>query len=175
MRPHTLPQRCGPYSAPRPQSVPGSRDESRPPCSGQQGSGPPARWRRQSPDKPALDCAGLRSASASWPLTSIRRTVPVREDRHLPHHCLCVAHSFGPFRPRPRRPSSRPSRRSLPLLQGARGLPSAALQSPPPPHTRPPPRPRSTSFRALWHCQTLSRHPHNPRTTARRLRDWTAP
>ena len=41
------------------------------------------------------------------------------------------AHSFGPFRPRPRRPSAFPQRRSLPLLQGALRLPSAALQSPP--------------------------------------------
>ena len=132
-------------------------------------------WRRQSPDKPALDCAGLRSASASWRRTSIRRVVPVRDHRCIPHQRLCVAHSFGPSRPRPRRPSSHPSRRSLPLLQGACSLPSAALQSPPPPHTRPPPRPRSTSFRVLWHCQTLSRHPRGPRTQSRRLRDWTAP
>ena len=139
-------------------------------------SRPLAQTLSDSADAPsAKDCAGLRPASASWRRTPIRRSVPVREDRHLPHHRLCVAHSFGPSRPRPRRPSSRPSRRSLPLLQGACSLPSAALQSPPPPHTRPPPRPRSTSFRALWHCQTLSRHPHNPRTTARRLRDWTAP
>jgi len=38
----------------------------------------------------------------------------------------------GPSRPRPRRPSVCPSRRSLPLLQGALRLPSATLQSPPP-------------------------------------------
>ena len=150
------------------------RGKPRQKCSGRPGHGRPGRWRRQSPDKPALDCA-VPPASASLPPASIRRSVPVREDRCTPLDRQCVAHSFGPSRPRPRRPSSRPSRRSLPLLQGAQGLPSAALQSPPPPHTRPPPRPRSTSFRALWHCQTLSRHPHNPRTTARRLRDWTAP
>ena len=159
-----VPHRCGPSSAKTPQSLPGVQDTALLRC-----------WRRQSPDKPALDCAGLRSASASWRRTSIRRVVPVRDHRCTPHQRLCVAHSFGPSRPRPRRPSSHPSRRSLPLLQGACSLPSAALQSPPPPHTRPPPRPRSTSFRALWHCQTLSRHPHNPRATARRLRDWTAP
>ena len=139
-------------------------------------SRPLAQTLSDSADAPsAKDCAGLRPASASWRRTPIRRSVPVREDRHLPHQRLCVAHSFGPSRPRPRRPSSHPSRRSLPLLQGARGLPSAALQSPPPPHTRPPPRPRSTSFRALWHCQTLSRHPQGPHTQSRRLRDWTAP
>ena len=44
------------------------------------------------------------------------------------------AHSFGPSRPRPVRPSVHPQRRSLPLFQGAQGLPSTALQSPPPPH-----------------------------------------
>ena len=139
-------------------------------------SRPLAQTLSDSADAPsAKDCAGLRPASASWRRTSIRRVVPVRDYRCTPHQRLCVAHSFGPSRPRPRRPSSHPLRRSLPLLQGACSLPSAALQSPPPLHTRPPPRPRSTSFRALWHCQTLSRHPHNPHTTARRLRDWTAP
>ena len=49
--------------------------------------------------------------------------------------------SNGPFRPRPRRPSAHPQRRSLPLLQGAKSLPSAALQSPPPHTSRPPPGP----------------------------------
>ena len=130
--------------------------------------------RRPESALPATDCA-VAPASSLWRSSPIRGPVPVRENRCTPLDSKCVAHSFGPSRPRPRRPSSRPSRRSLPLLQGACSLPSAALQSPPPRHTRPPPRPRSTSFRALWHCQTLSRHPHNPRTTARRLRDWTAP
>ena len=46
---------------------------------------------------------------------------------------LFLRSGSGPFRPRPRRPSVCPSRRSLPLLQGALRLPSAALQSPPPP------------------------------------------
>ena len=130
--------------------------------------------RRPESALPATDCA-VTHASASLPPASIRRSVPVRVHPGTPLDRQCVAHSLGPSRPRPRRPSSHTSRRSLPLLQGACSLPSAALQSPPPPHTRPPPRPRSTSFRALWHCQTLSRHTHNPRTTAWRLRDWTAP
>ena len=47
----------------------------------------------------------------------------------------------GPSRPRPRRPSAHTHRRSLPLLQGACSLPSAALQSPPPHTSRPPPGP----------------------------------
>lgn len=41
--------------------------------------------------------------------------------------------SSGPFRPRPRRESAHPQRRSLPLFQGALRLPSTALQSPPTP------------------------------------------
>ena len=39
--------------------------------------------------------------------------------RRCPAWALVRAHSFGPFRPRPRRPSAFPQRRSLPLLQGA--------------------------------------------------------
>ena len=105
---------------------------------------------------PATDCA-VTPASVLLPGTPIRRSVPVRVHPGTPLDRQSVAHSLGPSRPRPRRPSFHPSRRSLPLLQGVCSLPSAALQSPPPPHTRPPPRPRSTSFRALWHCQTLSR------------------
>ena len=130
--------------------------------------------RRPESALPATDCA-VSPASASLPGTPIRRSVPVRVHPGTPLDRQCVAHSLGPSRPRPRRPSSHPSRRSLPLLQGACSLPSAALQSPPPQHSRPPPRPRSTSFRALWHCQTLSRRPQIPRTQPRRLRDWTAP
>ena len=165
-----VPHRCGPSSAKTPQSLPGVQDtavriRSRPLAQTVSGFRYAA---------PATDCAVL-PASASWRPAPIRRSVPVRVHPDTPLDRQYRAHSFGPSRPRPRRPSSHPSRRSLPLLQGARGLPSAALQSPPPPHTRPPLRPRSTSFRALWHCQTLSRHPHNPRTTPRRLRDRTAP
>lgn len=79
----------------------------------------------------------------------------------------------GPSRPRPRRPSVCPSRRSLPLLQGACSLPSAALQSPPP-------HPFQTasgatlhslrSFRALWHWQTHRRRAKPPPQSSR-LRD----
>lgn len=72
------------------------------------------------------------SASASLPSTSIRRPVPVRVDRHLPLDRFPALTPLG--RPRPVRPSVHPQRRSLPLFQGAQGLPSTALQSPPPPH-----------------------------------------
>ena len=176
-----VPHRCGPSSAKTPQSLPGSQDtavriRSRPLAQTVSVITALFSGIRLRPELalPATDCA-VPPASTSWRPTPIRRAVPVRVHPDTPLDRQCVAHSFGPSRPRPRRPSSHPSRRSLPLLQGARGLPSAALQSPPPPHTRPPPRPRSTSFRVLWHCQTLSRHPHNPRTTAQQLRDWTAP
>ena len=101
--------------------------------------------RRPESALPATDCA-VPHASTSLPPASIRRSVPVREDRCTPHQSRCCAHSFGPSRPRPRRPSSHPSRQSLPLLQGACSLPSAALQSPPLSASRPPPRPRSTRF-----------------------------
>ena len=139
-------------------------------------SRPLAQTLSDSADAPsAKDCAGLRPASASWRRTPIRRSVPVREDRHLPHQRLCVAHSFGPSRPRPRRPSSHPRCRSLSGSGSLRSPSPCAAKARQPPHTRPLPRPRSTSFRALWHCQTLSRHPQNPRTQSRRLRDWTAP
>lgn len=76
----------------------------------------------------------------------------------------------GPSRPRPRRPSVCPSRRSLPLLQGALRLPSATLQSPPPPtSSRPPPGPRSTRFARSAPYGTgrltdaAQSHLHNPR------------
>ena len=52
----------------------------------------------------------------------------------IPRINACAALTpFGPSRPRQRRPSASPQRRSLPLLQGASSLPSAALQSPPSP------------------------------------------
>lgn len=92
------------------------RDESRQKCSGQPGYGRPGRWRRHCriplplhPPKTAPE--GLCQAS---PSTS----------------CCYSTVGDGPSRPRPRRPSDFPHRRSLPLLQS------------PPHHTsRPPPGP----------------------------------
>ena len=63
-----------------------------------------------------------------------------------------------PSRLRAGMPSVLPHRRSLPLLQGALRLPSAALQSPPSPH-----------------CQTRSRLAQTPPHRSCRLRDWTVP
>lgn len=136
------------------------RGEPRQKCSGQPGGSRSGCWRRQCRNKSATDCAG-----ASMP--GSRRC---RERR-------TAIRASEPSRLSPVRPSVHPSRpvSSAPLLRPD-GLRSIPLQSPAPPHdARPPPRTRSTSFRVLWHCQTLSRHPQSPRTLTRRLRDWTAP
>ena len=71
--------------------------------------------------------------SASKPQPKLPQTAPGAWCQALRPRAFYLRSSSGPFRPRPRRPSAAPSRRSLPLLQGACSLPSAALQSPPPP------------------------------------------
>ena len=82
---------------------------------------------------PATDCA---DAPASAMLGQcFYSTVSASSRRPLYPASTPVPRSQGgPFRPRPRRPSAFPQRRSLPLFQGALRLPSTALQSPPPPH-----------------------------------------
>ena len=88
-------------------------------------------WPRCPSTLPATDCAVTPasrvlslcfysevSASSRGPLYPASTSVPRSQGE--------------PFRLRPRRPSATPSRRSLPLFQGAQGLPSTALQSPPP-------------------------------------------
>jgi|GEM_PF-4456301 len=103
------------------------RDESRQKCSGQPGYGRPGRWRRH--------------CRIPLPLHP-PKTAPEGRCQASPSTSCCYSTvSDGPFRPRPRRPSAFPHRRSLPLLQGACSLPSAALQSPPPHTSRPPPGP----------------------------------
>ena len=124
---------------------------------------------------PATDCAGSRPASASWTNTSIHRAVPVRVHPGTPLERLYRAHSFGPFRPRPVRPSAHPHCRSLSGPGSLRSPSPCAANARQPTHTRPPPRPHSAALRVLWHCQTLSRHPQCPHTQSRLLRDWTAP
>ena len=127
------------------------RGEPRQKCSGQPGCSRPGCWRRQSPDKPALDCAGLRPASAAVRHTLIPGAVPVREDRRTPHH------RHPALTPLSRSGSGRGGR--LPTAQCRSLSGSGSLWSPSPctakarhpHHTRPPPRPRSTSFRALGH------------------------
>jgi len=119
------------------------RDESRQKCSGQPGYGRLGRWRRQ--------CQSSRLCSPAFASAQNPRcppqTAPEGRCQASPSTPCCYSTvGSGPFRPRPRRPSAFPHRRSLPLLQGAQGLPSAALQSPPPNTSRHPPGPRSTRF-----------------------------
>ena len=92
------------------------RDESRQKCSGQPGYGRPGRWRRQ--------CQSSRLCSPAFASAQNPRcppqTAPERRCKgfaHQPHPSGQPCH--GPSRPRPRRPSAFPHRRSLPLLQGA--------------------------------------------------------
>jgi len=80
---------------------------------------------------------------------------------------LCLAsprtyyHDSGnePSRLRAVRPSVSPSMpvSSTPPSSPQAVLPMLRSRARPPLRTRSPPRPRSTPFRALWHCQTLSR------------------
>ena len=70
--------------------------------------------------------------SASKPQPKLPQTAPGAWCKALRPRAFYLRSSNGPSRPRPRRPSAHAHRRSLPLLQGACSLPSAALQSPPP-------------------------------------------
>ena len=112
------------------------RDESRQKCSGQPGYGRPGRWRRH----------------CRIPLTlHPPKTAPESRCQASPSTSCCYSTvGDGPSRPRPRRPSAHTHRRSLPLLQGACSLPSAALQSPPPHTSRPPPWPTLRCASRPW-------------------------
>ena len=142
------------------------RGKPRRKCSGQPGCGRPGRWRRlcrfgprlrRCPNRQrlrgsarisgvALYLYSSDSACSREPLYPARTSVPRSQG--------------GPSRPRPVRPSathsvglfrcSREPKVSLPRRSRAR-RPHAA---------RPPPRPRSTSFRALWHWKTCRRLSH---------------
>ena len=114
--------------------------------SGQPGHGRPGRWRRlcQSSRRKFLTVGPALPAccppqTARYPRFSVvaqclySKAGACSRGPSSPARPSSRAHSFGPFRPRPGRPSVHPQRRSLPLFQGAQGLPSTALQSPPPP------------------------------------------
>ena len=110
--------------------------------SGRPGGRRSACWRRQCRNKSATDCAG-RSAQGSircrerrTPIGQVSRSGSGRGGRLL-------SHIVGLFR------CSREPEVSLPRRSRARR----------PLRTRPPPRPRSTSFRVLGHWETLSRAP----------------
>ena len=161
------------------------RGEPRQKCSGRPGCSRPR-------------CCRLLAQRVSAPLSSGPHPAPVgaragvdalyfyswgsasSRGRECPAWALVRAHSFGPFRPRPRRPSAFPQRRSLTLLQGAYGLPSAALQSPPASRTIPQTASGATlhslrSFRALGHWETRCRRAQSRRTGSCRQRDSQQP
>ena len=122
---------------------------------------------------PGAQDAAVPAAGADSVGTSPPQTAPERCTKASPRADYPDSDS-EPSRLRPVRPSALPHRRSLPRLQGAQGLPSATLQSPPPLAARPPPRPASASLRLLGHWQTRSRRPQAP-TPIRRLRDCQQP
>ncbi len=122
---------------------------------------------------PGAQDAAVTAAGADSVGTSPPQTAPERCTKASPRANYPDSNS-EPSRLRPVRPSALPHRRSLPRLQGAQGLPSATLQSPPPLAARPPHRPASASLRLLGHWQTRSRRPQAP-TPIRRLRDCQQP
>ena len=142
------------------------RGEPRRKCSGRPGCGRPGRWRRhcqfglRTSRRP--NCQRLRGSARISDVALYLYS----SDSACSRKPLCPAQSSvrrsqgGPSRPRPVRPSathsvglfrcSREPKVSLPRRSRAR-RPHAA---------RPPPRLRSTSFRALWHWKTCRRLPH---------------
>ena len=80
---------------------------------------------------PATDCAGTPASAMLASFFYSRVSASSRRPSY-PAPTSVRRSQGGPFRPRPRRPSAFPQRRSLPLFQGALRLPSTALQSPPP-------------------------------------------
>ena len=158
------------------------RGKPRRKCSGRPGCGRPGRWRRhcqfglRTSRRP--NCQRLRGSARISDVALYLYS----SDSACSRKPLCPAQSSvrrsqgGPSRPRPVRPSathsvglfrcSREPKVSLPRRSRAR-RPHAA---------RPPPRPRSTSFRALWHWKTCRRLPRRgqgerqPRLPPGRLR-----
>ena len=82
-----------------------------------------------------------------------------------PASAFVHAHSFGPFRPRPRRPSAHPfCCLSLPGSGSLRSPSPCAVKASQPSRTRPPPGPSLRSLRSLrllGHWQTHCRHPQS--------------
>ena len=114
------------------------------------------------PTLPVIHCAG-GPASAMLPLCFYSKVSACSRRSLYPASTSSRAHSFEPSRPRRRRPSAfRTSCRSLSAsgsLRSPSRCPAKARRYSTP--SRPPPSPRSTSFRALWHWQT-HRRPTRP-------------
>ncbi len=98
------------------------RGKPRQKCSGRPGHSRPGCWRCVYPPVSGVRRSSRKYTQRRWGSTRLRL-----------ERCTFDPAS-EPFRLRPRRPSVHPSRLSLPLFQGAQGLPSTALQSPLPPH-----------------------------------------
>ena len=142
------------------------RGKPRRKCSGRPGCGRPGRWRRLCRFGPRLRrCPNRQRLRGSARISGVALYL-YSSDSACSREPLYPARTSvrrsqgGPSRPRPVRPSathsvglfrcSREPKVSLPRRSRAR-RPNA---------TRPPPRPRSTSFRALWHWKTCRRLPH---------------
>ena len=150
------------------------REESRQKPSGQPGHGRPGRWRRQCQSSlRGIKTFGLAAPPRCQPQTarfhphqrcclraSIRRSVPVRENRCTPHQRQCVAHTVSRSGSGPggRLPShivglfrcSREPKVSLPRRSRARRPHTCQTASRATLHSL-------RSFRALGHWETLSR------------------
>ena len=150
------------------------RGKPRRKCSGRPGGSRSGCWRRhcqfglrtsRCPNHQRLRGSARISVVASYFYSKVS-TCSRRPS--CPARTLVRRSQGGPSRPRPVRPSathsvglfrcSREPKVSLPRRSRAR-RPHAA---------RPPPRPRSTSFRALWHWKTCRRLPHRGQRERRR-------
>ena len=138
------------------------RDESRQKCSGQPGYGRPGRWRRQ--------CQSSRLCSPAFASAQNPRcppqTAPEGRCQASPSTSCCYSTvGDGPSRPRPRRPSAFPQRRSLTLHQGSRISVSADSHVNPRPAV-PPSRLQTTKAPKLTYASAAVTHrpPYPART-----------
>ena len=141
------------------QSLPGVQ-EAAVPAAGADSVGIPLRYTRH---------RLRRSARISVVASCFYSTDSARSrGRSYPAPPLCRAHSFGPSRPRPGRPSVFPSMPVSSAPPSGRTASRRCIRSRArhPQRTRPPPQPRSTSFRALgqWetHCRPAQSHRTHP-------------
>ena len=184
---------CGPSSAKTPQSLPGSRDTAVPAVGAESVRHPgadlhPSHNATAQPAHvlPATHCAGFSTVFPG--LTAVTVSPPFHRSPRIsvgasylnskdtassrgpssPASTSVPAHTLGPSRPRPRRPSAQPfSCQSLPAAGSLRSPVRGPVKASQPSRTRPPPGPRSTAFRALGHWETLSR--------ASRIREGVTP
>ena len=127
------------------------------------------------PPHPVTHCAGS-PASTSLRCTPIRSAMPVREHPCTPPHRLPALTPLG--RPGPGRGGRLPTAqcRSLPAAGSLRSPVRCPVKARHPHRARPPPRPRSTSFRAIGGLETLSRKglPHQRLQTTNAFKETPA-